>query len=213
MGIMEPYGRKQLFSEIILCSCHKRRSQRENRGDGVVTYPCQRDGPEGYDSPVPASERLGHRAQARAWQANNCTHSSQTHTQPNTHYSFHRHRKAPSKAETTRNTTRSRFCLVLTFFCNGLKICLPMLTKIICLQFHNSLAEKLNAKMYSLTCILNCSVWLQSTYTCTLKHTLFPQSSLNRKANYNFGVKFHTDKLTRVPSEHQLVRPCLEASE
>lgn len=43
-----------------------------NRGD-VVTHPCQRDGPEGYDSPVPASERPGHQAQAGAWQANKCT--------------------------------------------------------------------------------------------------------------------------------------------
>lgn len=64
-------------------------SQWENRGDGVVTYPCQCDGPEGYGSPVPASERPGHQAQARAWQANKNTPAhkdthtlSQTHTTP-----------------------------------------------------------------------------------------------------------------------------------
>lgn len=56
------------------------KGQRENRGAGVVTYPCQLDGPEGYDSPVPASERPGHQAQARAWQATN-THT-QTQTTP-----------------------------------------------------------------------------------------------------------------------------------
>lgn len=37
----------------------------------IVTYPCQHDGPEGYDSP--ASERLAHRAQAEALQANKST--------------------------------------------------------------------------------------------------------------------------------------------
>lgn len=57
---------------IIACSLGESEGQQENRGD-VVTHPCQRDGPEGYDSPVPASERPGHQAQAGAWQANKCT--------------------------------------------------------------------------------------------------------------------------------------------
>lgn len=50
-----------------------------------MTHPCQRDGPEGYDSPVPASERPGHQAQARAWQAITQTTAhkhTQTHTTP-----------------------------------------------------------------------------------------------------------------------------------
>lgn len=51
-------------------------SQKENREGGVFSYPCQRDGPEGYDSPVPASEWLEHQAEARTSRAEN------THTRP-----------------------------------------------------------------------------------------------------------------------------------
>lgn len=45
----------------------------------IVAYPCQRDGPEGYDSPVPASERLLHRAQAEALQGKEKRNSTHTH--------------------------------------------------------------------------------------------------------------------------------------
>lgn len=50
-----------------------------DREDGDVTYPCQRDGPEGYDSPVPASDMQAHQTQERAWQANKRT-TTHTHT-------------------------------------------------------------------------------------------------------------------------------------
>lgn len=56
----------------------------------IVTYPCQHDGPEGYDSPVPASERLVHRAQAEASQANNSTHTQLHTTLTHTHGSTHK---------------------------------------------------------------------------------------------------------------------------
>lgn len=67
-----------------VCVSPPRNGDRET----IVTYPCQHDGPEGYDSPVPASERLVHRAQAEASQANNNTHTHtathHTHTQLHT---------------------------------------------------------------------------------------------------------------------------------
>lgn len=50
----------------------------------IVTYPCQHDGPEGYDSPVPASERPVHRAQAEASQAT----TAHTHTHSYTPHSL-----------------------------------------------------------------------------------------------------------------------------
>lgn len=52
--------KKQLFSDT-------KQGPKDHRGGDVVTYPCQRDGPEGYDSPVPASEWPGHQAEAKAW--------------------------------------------------------------------------------------------------------------------------------------------------
>lgn len=49
-----------------------------------VTHPCQGDGPAGYDSPVQASEKPEHQAQAGALQANKCTTSPKQHTIANT---------------------------------------------------------------------------------------------------------------------------------
>lgn len=72
-----------------------------DREDGDVTYPYQRDGPEGYDSPVPASDMPAHQTQERAWQANKrtTTHTLRSTTNSNTHCFFQRHRDPPNRAK------------------------------------------------------------------------------------------------------------------
>lgn len=108
---------KELFNfsvnNSVRATLTERRSQLKNRGDGVVTYSCQRDGPEGYYSPVPASERLEHQAQARAWQANKCTtalalsHTQHTHTQRYHHTQTH----TTSFVDTDNFLTKPKTCM------------------------------------------------------------------------------------------------------
>lgn len=69
------------YGELLCLFSHK--SERSGDRGVIVTYPCQRDGPEGYDSPVPASERPLHQPQAEALQANKST-AARTHTQTHT---------------------------------------------------------------------------------------------------------------------------------